>query len=160
MFLDLQKAVSTHVSYDFMYWEKSLFTDVTFLKNVGILVLVNFKAVLLAQFLVVELNFLHQNVCRIFAKVIISVSQVNRYCFELRKMRISAAPSRQIGNYAMVTLAIGYTDYKLISVMPIMDFFCDAEWIAIGFCFLFPFTRPANANFHFSIPMQKPIAVA
>ena len=52
---------------------------------------------------VVEPKFLNQNVCRTVAKVIISVSQVNLYCFELRKMRISAAPSRKIGKYAMVT---------------------------------------------------------
>ena len=52
---------------------------------------------------VVEPNFSHQNVCRTVAKVIISVSQVNRYCFKLRKIQISAAPSRKIVKYAMVT---------------------------------------------------------
>ena len=67
------------------------------------LVVVNFKALLLVQFLALEPNFLHQNVCRTVAKVIISVSQVNLYCFELRKIRISVAPSRKIWNYAMVT---------------------------------------------------------
>ena len=51
----------------------------------------------------VEPNFLHQNVCFTVAKVIISVSQVNIYCFELRKMRTSVAPSRKIWNYIMVT---------------------------------------------------------
>ena len=47
MFPDLQKAMSKRVSYDIIYWEKSLITDVTILK----MALVNFKALLLAQFL-------------------------------------------------------------------------------------------------------------
>ena len=42
------------------------------------------------------------------AKVIISVSQVNLDCFELHKMRISAAPSRKIWNYAMLKQGINY----------------------------------------------------
>ena len=91
------------MSHVILCTEKKVYLLLSYVfKNVGILVLVNFKAVLLAQFLVVVPNFLHQNVCRTVANVIISVSQVNRYCFELRKMRISAAPSRKIGNYAMV----------------------------------------------------------
>ena len=51
MFLDLQIAMSMRVAYDFMYREKSLFTDVYVFKNVGILVVfVNFEALLFAQF--------------------------------------------------------------------------------------------------------------
>ena len=51
MFLDIQIAMSMCVVYDFMYREKSLFTDVYVFKNVGFLVLVNFEALLFAQFL-------------------------------------------------------------------------------------------------------------
>ena len=103
MFQDLQKAMSI-VSHMILCTEKkSLFTDVTFLKkcrNSGIRELQIFTT---RTIFVVEPIFLHQNVCRTVAKVIISLLQVNLYCFALRKMRISVAPSRKIGNFAMVT---------------------------------------------------------
>ena len=86
MFLELQKAVSTRVSYDFMYREKKfIYRCYVFKKcrNSGIRELQIFTT---RTIFVVEPNFLHQNVCRTIAKVIISVSQVNLYCFELRKM--------------------------------------------------------------------------
>ena len=83
-----------------MYREKSLFTD---FKNVGILVHSELQSFSTRVIFVVEPIYSQQNVCLTVAKVIISMSQVNIFCFELRKMQISAAPSRKIGNYAMVT---------------------------------------------------------
>ena len=51
MFLDLQKAMSMRVSFDFTYREKKFIYWRYVFKNVGIMLLVNFKALLLAQFL-------------------------------------------------------------------------------------------------------------
>ena len=58
MFLDLEIAMSTCVSYDFMYLCIMYFIYRCYVfKNVGILVFMNLIAVLLAQFFVVEPNF-------------------------------------------------------------------------------------------------------
>ena len=66
------------------------------------LVVVNFKALLLAQFLPRTI-FLTPKCLSYCCQSDISVSKVNLYCFELRKTQISSELSRNIGNYAMVT---------------------------------------------------------
>ena len=80
------------------------------------LVVVNFKALLLAQFLPRTI-FLTPKCLSYCCQSDISVSKVNLYCFELRKTRISSELSRNIGNYAMVTQAIDQSVQKRILPM-------------------------------------------
>ena len=86
MFLSLQIALSTRVSYEFLTMEKVYLVIWRFWKcqNSDISKLQSLSS---PSIYIIQVTILHQNVCLNVVQLIISVSQVNLYWFESRHDR-------------------------------------------------------------------------